>query len=128
MGRAQQRFIGCIETKMRYIVVKAHEPGSQAVLTLSRGERLRFERRPTEWRGWLWCTTESGETGWVPEAWVKIEGDTCIVLRDYCSAELPVEVGHEVIGDLIESGWVWVLKGTGATGWVPLECLERLAQ
>ena len=113
---------------MRYRVTKSHKPEKSPPLMLGPGQHVRFERRPTEWKGWLWCTTETGERGWVPEAWVKIDGDICIALREYCSAELEVRVGQEVLGDIIESGWVQVRNDEGAVGWVPLECLESMEE
>jgi hypothetical protein len=107
-----------------YRVIKSHEPELCEPLVVAEGTRLHFERRPTKWEGWLWCTTAEGESGWVPEAWVELEGEHCIMLRAYDTTELSVNPGDAIRALLIESGWVFGATRTGTLGWVPLECLE----
>jgi hypothetical protein len=63
----------------------------------------------------------------MPESWVKTDSGSCIVLREYDSTELAVRPGEEVVGDLTESGWAWVLDKHGHWGWVPLDCLEAVS-
>ena len=41
-----------------------------------------LRRRETEWPGWIWCTNDSGKSTWVPESWVQIDGDSCVLRRD----------------------------------------------
>ena len=103
-------------------------PGSGDVLSVTRGGRLEFERRPTEWAGWIWCTSRDGVSAWLPESWVTVEGRFCVMLRDYVSRELTVSAGEEVTGEFTESGWAWVRNGEGNEGWVPLECLEQIGE
>lgn len=95
-------------------------------LEVSKGESLVFERRPTGWEGWIWCTSSDGVAGWVPESWVEIEGGTCVANKDYSSAELALEAGTVVLVGLIESGWVWACTDRGEMGWVPFDCLEKI--
>jgi hypothetical protein len=109
----------------RYRVVEEYRAAYEDPITLKAGEKLRFERRESEWPGWIWCYSPSGRAGWVPESWLTLEGGACTALRDYSGAELSVEPGEEVIGSLVESGWVWVSSGTGRAGWVPLSHLEE---
>ena len=109
---------------MHYIVIKSHTASYSEALIASKGRRLRFERKPTEWQGWLWCTAADGKTGWVPESWVEIEDETCTLLRDYTTAELTVAVGEHLEGEIIESGWLWARTEPGAWGWVPMECVR----
>lgn len=85
---------------------------------------LRFETRETESPGWVWCTDDPGEAWWVPERWVEIEGDSCVMKRHYNSAELAVDVGEVVTVELEESGWAWARKESGESGWVPLDELD----
>jgi SAM-dependent methyltransferase len=112
---------------------KAHAAGDAKALIARRGDRLGFERKPTEYAGWIWCTAEGSakgappDAGWVPEAWVSIEGGTCVLLRDYDATELPLEVGEEVALISRESGWAWVRNRRGREGWVPIECLEEVS-
>jgi hypothetical protein len=110
----------------RWRAVKDHTPESSEPLCAAEGDLLRFERRPTEWEGWLWCTDRKGLKGWVPEHWVAIEGDSCRMTRDYTSLELPVSRGEVLVVRETESGWAWAVGPEGRQGWVPLRCLERL--
>ena len=112
----------------KFRVKQPHAPDPGDVLSLKKGERLHCKRRLTEWEGWLWCTSESGASAWVPEAYVEVEGGACVMLRDYVSRELALEVGRKVLGLFTESGWAWVRTVEGEEGWVPLDCLECLEE
>jgi hypothetical protein len=94
-----------------------------APLTLPKGERVRWERRESEWPGWIWCTTYSGEARWVPESWVGKEGEYCVLQRPYTATELSVEEGVTVTVLLVESGWAWATNESGQSGWVALDHL-----
>jgi hypothetical protein len=111
---------------MRYIAIKSYKSTSSDPLIAPTGTKLRFERRNSEWAGWLWCTADDGKSAWVPEAWVKIDGNYCTLLRDYSSTELDVEIDDILQCELIESGWLWVQCARGQEGWVPLNCLRLL--
>jgi hypothetical protein len=62
----------------------------------------------------------------VPENWVELEGEFCVLKRDYSSVELSVDEGETIMAELAESGWVWATKENGERGWVPLEHLAAL--
>lgn len=87
------------------------------------GDRLALGRRDDEYPGWIWAEAD-GRAGWVPESWLRIEGESGILLRDYTAAELPLEPGDVVNGDLVEGGWLWSTTAGGQAGWAPLDCLE----
>ena len=108
-----------------YRVITPHQSTDPDPLIVGRGDCLGFERRETVWPGWIWCTTDSGKSAWVPENWVEIEGDSCVMKRDYDATELSLEVGETVTVEFEESSWAWVTKQSGESGWVPLENLER---
>ena len=109
-----------------YRVVESYSSPYMRGVTFRAGERLRFERRESEWDGWMWCTSEAGEEAWTPEAWVEIEGDdTCTMKRDYNARELSVAAGDEVRAIEEQSGWAWCANAAGETGWVPLSNLEK---
>ena len=101
-------------------VIKAYQPTCADPLQAASGERLLFERRATEWEGWLWCTDGAGRSSWLPEAWVRLEAEHCVLQRDYSAVELNVKPGDVLAVELIESGWAWVKSRQGAKGWVPL--------
>lgn len=110
---------------MRYRVIKPHVADRPNPLIASAGDRLSFERRPTQWAGWLWCVNSDGVSGWVPESWVVIDGSTCVMIRDYNATELTANIDDIVEGDIIESGWIWGRNQKDQQGWVPMECVER---
>ena len=110
-----------------YRVTRAHKPDHGDPLLLTKGEVVPFERRRTKWDGWLWCSKPNGESGWIPESWVKIQEDNCVVERDYNARELAVRPGEMLDAILTESGWVMARSSTGTIGWVPLECVELTA-
>ncbi|HEX9934294.1 MAG TPA: SH3 domain-containing protein [bacterium] len=108
-------------TITQYRVIKMHQPESCNPLSVPRGERLSFERRKTEWPGWLWCKTQNGRSAWVPEPWVSIEGSACVMERDYDSRELSVKPDDVLTGILALCGWLLAENGDGRRGWVPLD-------
>ena len=108
----------------RYRVVKPYHSPYTEPLTMTKGERLRWEPRECEWPGWIWCTTEKGESRWVPENWVDKEGEFCLLQRDYTATELSVEEEETVTVEFVESEWGWATKEGGDRGWAPMECLE----
>jgi len=109
----------------RFRAVQAYDASCPDPLVASRGLCLRIERRPSEWPGWVWGTDPAGQASWVPECWLRIEGDTAELLRDYDATELSVQPGDVVTGDLVESGWLWACTSTGQQGWVPLAYLSE---
>ena len=118
---------------MQYKVVKPHRPDPGDPREIESGQRLKFERRPTNWEGWLWCEAEDGYACWVPEKWVTITQDVtvdsapgwCFLKRDYDPSELEVDPGDEMDVRFEESGWVWGRVLDGRKGWVPAECVNK---
>ena len=106
-----------------YRVVSPYTAAFVDALSAALGDWLDFERRPSEWTGWIWCRAADGRTGWVPEAWVVIEGARCRLLRDYSGREVSVSPGQELLVHLVESGWAWAESAAGETGWVPVSHL-----
>jgi len=109
-----------------YRVFKSHDPGMVTPLIVHEGHTLNFDRRPTPWAGWLWCWEPDGRSGWVPEDWVEVHGDVCVMTRDYDASELTVLPGDRLKKILVQAGWLLSLSPAGETGWVPLENLELL--
>ena len=109
---------------MKYRVKTLYESAYPEALVFKKDERLRFERKHTEWPGWIWCTTDGGESAWVPESWVEIKGGFCVLSQDYNSRELTVRPGDELNVIYKESGWVWVRNNEGEAGWIPADRIE----
>lgn len=105
-------------------IVKRYTPQKAAELCGRAGDRLVYERRPSRFEGWIWCTDAAGVSAWVPEAWAEINSGGCRLLRDYSSRELDVEPGDQVYIEDQVSGWAWVRSKLRQAGWVPLYCIE----
>jgi hypothetical protein len=111
--------------QVKYIAIKNHIPEATGVLNAIKGDELHYERRETIYEGWIWGTDRNGTQAWVPEEFVRIEGNRCHLIRDYVSREMAIQAGD--ILDVIEivSSWAWAINEEGGFGWIPLECLER---
>lgn len=103
-----------------------HSPFADPLVAKA-GARLQFERKESEWEGWLWCTDPSGKSGWAPESWLTLDEGTCTLRRDYTARELSVAPGELIAAELVESGWVFGSKPSGEQGWVPLNRLAPAA-
>lgn len=80
--------------------------------------------RETNISGWVWCTDEFGRGGWVPEAYVEIQGMTGKMIYSYDAIELTVCVGDILIVHKEESEFYWVTNQKGQQGWVPVSHVE----
>ena len=80
-----------------------------------------LQRRETEWPGAIWCANDSGKSTWVPESWVQIDGDSCVLKRDYDATALSV-VAREVL--TVETNFILLGIGVFALG---LAALDREA-
>jgi hypothetical protein len=109
-------------------VIQAYHSAFTDPLIARQGDQLRFERRESEWPGWIWCTDPSGRSGWVPESWVELGTGVCTLKRDYAATELSVEERARVAVELVESGWAWATTESGQSGWIPLAHLASAYQ
>lgn len=111
-----------------YRVTKPYQTSFPDPLVAKAGTELRFERKESEWDGWLWCWDPSGRCGWVPESWLSLDEGTCVLQRDYTAHELSVAEGELVTAIFSESGWIFGAKADGEQGWVPLNHLSPVGQ
>jgi diadenosine tetraphosphate (Ap4A) HIT family hydrolase len=93
-------------------------------LAVHTGEKLGVGKRKSKWSGWVWCTNQKGQSGWVPERYVERSGNSCTTRCDYDASELSVHTGEELIVGREESGWIWCTNQKGQSGWVPAENME----
>ena len=93
---------------------------------MTAGEKLAVIPKKSEWKGWVWCIKADGTSRWVPEAFVRHQGDICVALRDYESTELTVKVDDELALGEMESNWYWCTNQYGCNGWVPAENIELI--
>jgi len=107
-------------------VIKEHTTDFADPLILKTGDLLMAERKKTDWPGWIWCTDKNGKGGWIPECYLKIEGNTGRMLRDYDATELTARPGDKLNVLDEESGWLWCLTEQGRKGWIPKENVELI--
>jgi uncharacterized protein YgiM (DUF1202 family) len=94
-------------------------------LTMKTGDALKIvKRKDDEWPGWVFCESQSGKQGWVPENSVTIDADNAVAQKSYEASEVSVMEGEIVRIERVESGWAWVTNMTNETGWVPLKNLK----
>lgn len=104
---------------VRKVRVKSpyHSPFPDPI-KLKRGEKVKVEKRVCEWSGWVWCEDIDGKTGWVPQSYVQIKGNSGKLLVDYDATELSVKKGEELKILKEESSWFWCRNRKGDSGWV----------
>jgi SH3-like domain-containing protein len=110
----------------RHVSRVAHDYTAQYrnPITVRAGDRVQVGRDDPEYPGWRWCTGPDGREGWVPEEFIKRQGEEGVMLRDYTAQELDVRAGAEVSLGEATHGWVWATDAEGRAGWIPLTCLS----
>jgi len=81
----------------------------------------RNQQHPT----FVWCATEDGHHGWVPQDYFEMTGATdAVARRDYDSAHLTVVAG-EILEVLEQAGdYLLCRNATGVEGWIPVAGVE----
>ena len=62
-------------------------------LVIHSGEELEVGQSDEQWLEFVWCTTKSGKSGWVPLDFIDRHGNTGIARCNYSAAELNVSTG-----------------------------------
>lgn len=116
---------GRMPVDRQYRVIQEHNRSYDEGIRFRCGELVEVGRRDTRWSSWIWCTTASGASAWVPEQLLNISDPTrAVVTADYNSTELIVNPGELVTGMQVLAGWIWCQNGRNGEGWVPLENLQ----
>ena len=90
-------------------------------LFFKKNENVLIREKDSEWSGWIWCTNKSGQSRWIPENYLKINGNKGIIRQDYNAVELNVKIGEEYLIKNEEAEWYWVTNQEGKSGWVPIK-------
>ncbi len=107
-------------------VTKKYESAYPEPLKMKAGDAISIGEKESPWDGWLWCAAVDGNKGWVPESYVKRDGDRGHLRVDYDATELTVEVGEELTVISEEADWFRCVRQDGRIGWVPVENVEEL--
>jgi SH3-like domain-containing protein len=115
------------------------EPTRRACVTVARasehvqdirfrtGDSLCVGHRNQQHPAFVWCATENGHHGWVPEEYIEMVGARdAVARRDYDSAHLTATAGETVdvldeIGDFLRCR-----TATGVDGWIPAACVDEI--
>ena len=84
---------------------------------------LDFQKK-TNISGWVWCTQESGKSGWIPESYLEIQGLTGRMICDYDAIELTIHVGNILTVHKEESDFYWATDQRDNQGWIPVSHVE----
>jgi len=108
-------------------VVVAYTCAYPNPLRVKEGEMVTAERRDCEWPGWIWCRSEAGVEGWLPEEFLTLNDQVgqAELKREVDATELTVAVGDELT--LIDevAGWIRCRAADGSVGWIPADNVER---
>jgi hypothetical protein len=89
------------------------------------GATLVVGRRNLQYPEFVWCATEDGQAGWVPEMRFEMTGPgEALATSDHDAAQLTI-----VKGDILEvlertQTWWRCRNAAGAEGWVPVDSIE----
>lgn len=112
---------------MRVHVLKGWTQSYDPALKVARGDQLLVVKEDTtKWAGWVWCTSDSGLSGWLPvQVFDTLRmGKTSSATTDFDTVELTVKAGETLdITDRLNE-WSWCENDQGQKGWVPNICLE----
>jgi SH3 domain len=105
----------------RVVATQSHEIAERPPLRLAVGDAVDVGERDTEWPAFVFVTCDAG-SGWVPRRYLSASSGRAVVRTAYDTTELPTTVGQvlDVVGEDLESGWLWCRSADGREGWVPV--------
>ena len=107
--------------------IARHEPAPREPIRVRANEPLTIGREDDEWPGWVWCTTATSVSGWLPLAYLRATGEGIVAICDYNATELPAEVGDHLQIEQVVNGWLWCANVSGQRGWVPTLSVKPVA-
>jgi Variant SH3 domain len=93
-------------------------------IVLEPGDIVHLGERDPNFPGWIWGTSAMGKSGWIPEHFLDVKGDTGAATQAYDAHEIDLDEGEivSVMEELL--GWALV-EGEGKRGWIPSLHLAR---
>ncbi len=98
-------------------------------IRIREGDSLSVGHRNQQHPAFVWCATEDGHHGWVPEEYIEIGvGRNAVARRAYDSAHLTV-ISGEVLEVLEQAGdYLLCRNARGVEGWVQEACVEETVE
>jgi hypothetical protein len=93
------------------------------------GDSLSVGHRNQQHPAFVWCATEDGHHGWVPEDYIEVRADRdAVARRAYDSAHLTVVAGEAL--EVLEQAGDYLLcrNAGGVEGWVQAACVEEMRE
>jgi hypothetical protein len=88
------------------------------------GDDLAVGHRNQQHPAFVWCATEDGHHGWVPEEYLRMTGNqSAVALRDYDSTHLTVAEGDILEVRAQVGDYLLCRTASGVEGWVPVACV-----
>jgi SH3-like domain-containing protein len=111
---------------MKRIVTQAHVSEYPNPISFAAGETVQLGNEDTEFPGWIWVTTQDGNQGWAPLAYLELAADsrTARTCTSYNARELNTRSGDVVVVLDELSNWTRVQNAAGEKGWVPSRTLS----
>lgn len=102
----------------------SHRVPERPPLQLAVGDEVVVGERSAEWPAFVFVTAAGG-SGWVPSRHLSGSRGRTLVEQPYDTTELATAEGErlDVLGEDLESDWLWCRSRTGRQGWVPLSTL-----
>jgi len=93
------------------------------------GDSVAVGHRNQQHPAFVWCATEDGHHGWVPEDYLSMTGaHSAVARRDYDSTHLTAGEAEEL--EVLErvDDYIFCRNETGVEGWVPVACVSGLEE
>ena len=93
------------------------------------GDALAVGHRNQQYPEFVWCASEDGHAGWVPEVRIQMTGPGEAIARsDYDASQLTVVKGELL--DVVECTvhWCRCRNASGVEGWVPVTILTAVPE
>jgi hypothetical protein len=106
-------------TMSQFTANSDYEEKDSDPIRLKAGDRVRVGAADRTWPGWVWAVDANGNDGYVPEEFLKEEGNgQFVVIEDFDPSVLTIKRGDQLESMRQIHGWHWCRNHQGTQGWV----------
>ena len=98
-------------------------------IRIREGDSVAVGHRNQQHPAFVWCATEDGHHGWVPEAYLEMTGERSgVARRAYDSTHLTVAEDEEL--DVLEQvgDYLFCRSAAGVEGWIRASCVHETGE
>lgn len=88
-------------------------------------EVIKSESADSDWFGWHYCKDGTGKEGWISNDYMRVEGKSGKILKNYTAKELDATVGDQFLALYDSCGWSWCRNKNGDEGWLPNNIFKK---